>query len=98
MTVGDVATWVGSFAAVVALGFAGWQLRSSRRAESAARQAEIQGVAVAWRALIVPRVASSDGSGTWIYEITMNNPGRLPISNVEIDLTFPMHVSRHHYD
>ncbi|GAA3530752.1 hypothetical protein GCM10022234_29950 [Aeromicrobium panaciterrae] len=98
MTVGDIATWVGSIATVCALGFAGWQLRSSRRAELAVRQAEIKGVAVEWRATVVPRVPDPDGSGMWVYEITVNNPGRLPITYVEVEVTFPVDVRRHHHD
>jgi hypothetical protein len=95
---GNAAEWISGLATVGALGFTGYQVWLLRKDRARDQEIELQGVAVAWRAKVVPHGPDANNEGVWIYEITANNPGRLPISNVQVVLTFPMKVSREHYD
>jgi len=95
---GDLATWVGALATAVAGGFAGWQLLLLRRQQAAAAWAELNGVAVTWVQKVKPNSPDPDGSALWVFEITVHNPGRLPIRNVQVEMTFPVEVCRTHFD
>lgn len=93
MSAGDVASWVGAVAAAGAAAFAGWQLRMLRKQEARARAAEIRGVAVAWHPVVVPPKEEGDGTAVWKYDLEVQNPGSLPIRDVNVRLTFPMESS-----
>lgn len=98
MALGVLGTWIGALATAAAGGFAGWQLLLLRRQQAEAVRAERDGVAVTWVQKEKPREAEPDGSALWHFEITVHNPGRLPIRNVEIEMTFPRDVRRVHSD
>lgn len=98
MELGDVATWTGSLATAVAVAFAAWQLFLLRREQAGQRQMEISGVVVTWTQQERPRAPEPDGWATWVFEVTVHNPGRMPIRNVEIDVDFPTEVRRLHFD
>jgi hypothetical protein len=93
--------WIGmlsAIAAFLAAGFAAWELRRGlldRRAQEAAHR---NGVAVMWLPLIRPNRADASGDGTWTYQITVQNPGPLPILDVVVTLSFTTDVHRRHYD
>lgn len=98
MPVGDIATWVGSIATIAAVAFAGWQLLMFRRDQAAQAAAELKGVAVSWYPKIKPHKPETDGWATWVFDVSAHNPGRLPISDVEVDLEFPREFRRVRYD
>ena len=95
---GDVASWVSGLATSVALIFAVWQVRQLRKRDMRDRRVELEGVAVSWRAPKVPRSSDVEGMADWTYLFTAHNPGRLPITNVKVVVTFPMDVQRKHFD
>jgi len=94
---GDVAGWVSGIATAGALVFAGWQIRELRKQASRDRRIELEGVVVSWRAAVAPQQAEPDGMADWVYEFRVHNPGRLPITNVQVEITFPVAVRRRHY-
>jgi len=98
MEMGDLATWVAALATAAAGGFAGWQILMLRQDRKATVQMERDGVAVTWVQAVRPHVADQDGFATWVFEITVHNPGRMPIRNVEVDMDFPRAVRRVHGD
>ena len=82
-----MADWAGAVsAAVAAIGliFAGWQLSLLNRQARDDRRVAETGVVVSWRAVVAPDHAGEDGLAEWEYEVTAQNPGRLPIDHVEI--------------
>lgn len=86
-------------AAVVAAGAAALQLWRLRTDKLDARAAEIDSVSLQITVLERPTESDrSEGVGRYVYELTIHNPGRLPISNVTATLTFPVAVQRSHYD
>jgi hypothetical protein len=95
---GDVATWVSGVATAIAVGFAGIQLRSFRRDAKHQERVELDGVAVSWRAREVPTKPDPDGTSTALYTFTVHNPGRLPITDVNVTVTVPCDVARVHFD
>ena len=98
MGLGETATVVGGFATAAAAAFAGWQLLVLHRDRRADARAAIRGVAVAWHPVQRHHRPEPDGSAIYVYEITVANPGTLPISDVDVDLDFPVPVSRRHWD
>jgi hypothetical protein len=84
---------------VVALEFAGSELRRSRAHDRRKRRVEIEGVAVSWVPTEVPR-AAQDGQGIagWVYQFTACNRGPLPISDVRVEIQLALKVQRVHYD
>jgi hypothetical protein len=94
----DWAAVVSALIAAVGLVFAGWQLLLLNRQARYERRVAYEGVVVSWRALEAPQHPDSDGSAIWLYEVTAQNPGRLPIDHVEVRLVFPCEVRRVHYN
>jgi hypothetical protein len=105
----SVAGVVSSAATCIALIFAGFEFRRSRTQDRRKRQVEIDGVAVSWRRLYGPipplsKVQSgselprtlhdAQGRAAWEYEFTAYNPGDLPISDVRVEIHFPIPVAR----
>lgn len=90
-------TWdaVAALAGVAAVGAAGWQLWRLRVADLEARAAEIEGVSVVTVVERRPRESSlRDGRADWTFSYTLTNPGRLPISDVEVKIDYPCDVQR----
>jgi len=86
-------------AGAVAVALAAWQLWRIRADAFDTRAAEIASVAIVTTLVERPTKASNrDGSGVWVYEFSVHNPGRLPISDVSATITFPCAVQREHYD
>jgi hypothetical protein len=82
-----MAEWAGAVsAAVAAIGliFGGWQLFLLNRQARYDRRVAETGVVVSWRPVEAPDHAGEDGLADWVYEITAQNPGRLPIDHVHI--------------
>jgi hypothetical protein len=95
----SVASIVSSVATCVALIFAGFEFRRSRRQDRHNRKVEIEGVAVSWRPPEVPKTPQdASGRATWEYEFTAYNPGELPISDVRVEIHFAIPVVRVRYD
>jgi len=51
-----------------------------------------------WQATSAPHKADADGSAVWELEITLTNPGRMPIDNVHCSIYFDRPVRRLRYD
>ena len=105
----SVAGVVSSIATCVALIFAGIEFRRVRSQDRLKRQVEIEGVAVSWRRLYgpipplskvqsdseLPRTShDAQGRAAWEYEFTAYNPGDLPISDVRVEIHFPVSRAR----
>lgn len=98
-SIADLASIVTSGATCVALVFAGIQLQQTRASDRRRRRVEIDGVAVSWRPIRVPRdPQDAKGRARWVYEFTAHNPGQLPVSGVQIEIHFALDVERLHYD
>lgn len=86
---------LGAVAGIAAAGAAAWQLWRLRLDALDARAAEIRGVSVVTVVKHRPwDDAVRDGRADWTYEYTLTNPGRLPISNVEVTMQYPCEVQR----
>lgn len=94
----EIINLVTAVAALAAVLVAGLEFRGVLRARRASQRAELDGVAVQWHPLVRPNHAEADGSAVWKYEITVHNPGHLPIRGVSVALTFPFDVRRIHHD
>jgi hypothetical protein len=95
-----MADWAGVVsAAVAAIGllFGAWQLYLLNRQARYDRRVAETGVVVSWRAVEAPDHGGPDGLADWVYEVTAQNPGRLPIDHVEITWHFGDPVRRVHY-
>jgi hypothetical protein len=82
-----MAEWAGIASALVAavgLVFAGWQLLLLNRQARYDRRVAYDGVVVSWRPVEAPDQPDANGWCVWLFEVTVHNPGRLPIDNVEI--------------
>ncbi|MPY80263.1 MAG: hypothetical protein GEV04_17745 [Actinophytocola sp.] len=89
---------VSSLFAGIGLIFAGWQLRIAHKQHEVERRVAYEGVAVSWLPLEAPAKPDADGTALWLYQITVQNPGKLPIQNVAVQVTFPVEVVRIRYD
>ncbi len=87
-----------AIAAVLAAAFAAVELHRSGRDRRAEVHAQRNGVAVTWHPSVRPNHAEPTGSGTWVYEVTVQNPGPLPVRDVVVAFTFTTDVRRKHYD
>lgn len=85
-------------ATVAAAVFAGWQVRELIRQQRQAEKLETRAVSVMWQATSAPHKADADGSAVWVLEITLTNPGRMPIDNVHCTIYFDRPVRRLRYD
>jgi hypothetical protein len=93
--------WAAAVSALIAglgLLFAGGQLALLNRQARYERRVAYEGVVVSWYPLETPQHPDRDGSAAWLYEVTANNPGRLPIDHIEVRLVFPCKVRRVHYN
>jgi hypothetical protein len=91
---GEWAAVASTLIAGIGLLFAGWQLLAMNRSTAMERRVAIDGVVVSWRPVEAPRGPESDGSGVWLYEIRVHNPGRLPVDDVRIEWNFQCLVQR----
>jgi hypothetical protein len=83
MSASDIASWVSALAAAGAFAAAAYQLASLRRDAVASRAAEIQAVAFETDVLVRPEgVDAREGRSRWVYDFSVVNPGRLPVTNV----------------
>ena len=94
MTAGDWALWVSTTATAIAAAAAAWQLFLLRRQQDELIDLEREGVAVTWHALTPPNDGRED---VWIYTFEASNPGRFPISDVNVTIHFPVPVRRIHH-
>src|SRR5579859_168804 len=89
--------WVSVVSTLIAglgLLFAGGQLMIMNRAAALEKRVARDGVVVSWEPIEAPRVAQSDGTAAWLYEIRVHNPGRLPVDDVRVDWHFRCPVRR----
>lgn len=94
-TIAGVASAV---AAAVGLVFAGWQLRIVHNDREEDHRVAREGVAVSWQPVLAPASVDPDGTAVWKYEIAVHNPGRLPVQDTIIQITFPCEVIRIRHD
>lgn len=88
---GDVATWLSGIATTVAVGFAGLQLRTFRKQQEEERRIETAGVAVEWKLADIP-APPTGGTAESEYVFTLTNPGRLPVTHVDVHIRLPLSV------
>ena len=88
------ATVASTLIAGVGLLFAGGQLRVMNRAAALDRRVAYDGVVAAWQPIEAPREADANGSAVWLYELSVHNPGRLPIDDIRVDWHFACAVQR----
>jgi hypothetical protein len=87
--------WITALAALGAFAVAAYELRLLRKSNLAARQAEIEGVALETTVRVRPNSADFDGKrAVWKYVFSVHNPGRLPITHVKLQIRFPLPVQR----
>jgi len=98
MTTAEWATWVGAIATLAGFGIATVQLRGLRSDRVRAREADLRGVAVSIDVVRKPTEADAAYGVHWVYRFTVVNPGSLPISDVVVEVRFPVDVRRRHYD
>lgn len=96
--IATIAGAVSAIAAAMGLVFAGRQLRITHKDREEDHRVAREGVAVSWQPVLAPAREESDGTACWKYEIAVHNPGRLPIQDIEVRITFPCEVIRVHYD
>ncbi|MFC8798976.1 hypothetical protein ACFT2C_14675 [Promicromonospora sp. NPDC057138] len=86
-------------ATVAAAVFAGWQVRELVRQQREVERLETRAVSVMWQATIAPHKPDApDGFAVWVLEITLTNPGRMPIDNVHCTIHFDRPVRRLRHD
>lgn len=75
------------------------ELRRARKDRWDERTSEIESVAVITKVIHRPIETEADGQlSRWKYKFVVDNPGRLPISNVKISIDFQVEVQRLHYN
>jgi hypothetical protein len=78
---------------------AAYQLRRTRSEARELRQMELNSVAVVTEVVQRPaRADRHDGRSTWTYRFSVDNPGRLPIVDVQVQIDFAIPVRRLHYN
>ena len=99
MALTDVTSVVSALIAGSGLAATAWQLLGLRRDRRAARVSELRSVALDTRVLVLPTHADAgDGQSLWRYSFRVTNPGRLPVTRVRTEITFPFPVARRHHD
>ncbi len=91
---GEWAAIATTLIAGVGLLFGGGQLMVMNRAAALERRVARDGVVVSWRPIEAPREAEADGTGVWLYDIRVHNPGRMPVDDVRVDWNFECPVQR----
>lgn len=98
-TLQTVAEIVAGLATAGALIAAVVELRGQRAQQRSERIAEIAAVSFTLDVIERPQPGASDEAIVrYVYQFTAHNPGRYPISNVEVGLIFPNVVERVHYN
>lgn len=93
----DWAAVISSAIAAIALLFTGYQLLLTRRQDDERRRIATEGVSVSWQVLEAPDRPSGPGDASWLYRITIQNPGYLPIDNVVAKIRLTSAVRRIRY-
>src|SRR4051794_22277530 len=94
-----LATWVSALAAAGGFAAAAFQLWGLRMDAVATRAREMEGVSLETDVRARPITADAGaGRSRWVYLFSIQNPGRLPITEVEAVVTFTMPVTREHFD
>lgn len=94
--VAEIVAGLGTAGALVA---AVIELRGQRVQQLDQRVAEISAVSLTLDVVERPQPAANEADLVrYVYRYTAHNPGRYPISNVRVNLTFPGDVQRVHYN
>ncbi|MFI5912443.1 hypothetical protein [Dactylosporangium sp. NPDC051541] len=96
MTLADRLAAGSAAIAGIGLVFTGAQLWLLNRQARYERRISYDGVVVTWHPIEAPHRPWTDGNARWTYEITVNNPGRLPIDHIDVRWVFPCPVRRLH--
>lgn len=84
MSAGDFAAMISAIAAACGFFVAAFQVWGLRRDALASRAAEIASVALETDVVTRPNSADAGaGHSRWVYDFSVRNPGRLPVSSVE---------------
>jgi hypothetical protein len=78
--------------------FAGLQVRELVRQQRKVEELETRAVSGMWQTTSAPHKADADGTAVWGLEITLTNPGRMPIDNIHCTIYFDRPVRRLRYD
>jgi hypothetical protein len=96
---GTALTLASTLAAAIAAIAAAWHLVRLRIDARHVRASEIAAVALQTDVLTRPSRADVDDElSKWEYRFTLTNPGRFPIHEVDLTITFPMDVVRVNLD
>lgn len=94
-----VAEVLAAVATVAAVAWAGYEFHRTRLAELDARVAEIEAVTMEIAELIKPNPSEvHEALGVFVYTFELQNPGRLPLTDVSVHLKYPGPVQRMHSD
>jgi hypothetical protein len=87
---------ISAFAAAAGLAFSGWQTLHLRQDREEERRLWTEGVSVSWHPRVRPNVTDVDqgSQALWQYAIRVDNPGRFPISDVDVAINFEVDVER----
>lgn len=97
-SVGVIAEIAAAVATAGTIAWAVFEFRRKRVAELDERAAELRSVTLTYE-LIKPRPSEVvDDAGVWAYKFSVHNPGRLPITHVNVDMQYPGPVQRVHSD
>jgi hypothetical protein len=89
---------VAALATAATIGWAAFEFHRKRIADLDERAAELRGVTLTYK-LTKPRSSEVvEGAGVFSYEFSLHNPGRLPITRVNVDMRYPGPVRRVHSD
>lgn len=96
VSVTDWASTTSVLIAAAGLAYTGSQFQLLTKDRKKERGLGVDGVCVSWFPEYNPRPNEllKDGTAIWKYVISVYNPGRFPISQVEIDLHFTVDVRR----
>ena len=95
----DLSTTVSVVSAVAAaggLGFSGWQMRLLLADRQEERRLGVDGVSASWHPKVRPNESDRDpgGQAVWQFVFRVDNPGRFPISDVNVHVHFDLDVER----
>lgn len=99
MSAVDVAQIASALGALGAVAIAAYEIGGLRRDSVATRAGEIAGVAVATD--VVTRPVGPDAGGStsrWVYQFSVYNPGRFPVTEVQVEIAFSIPVRREHFN
>jgi hypothetical protein len=87
-----------TLAAVVAIGYGLYEFRSRYLASLNQRAAELLAVTLTYELKRPQPSEARKRTATYTYRWTVHNPGRLPITNVTVEMSYPGLVQRAHSD